>query len=677
MKLITKKLITNSKSETIFKTFDEIAELLINDNIITNKKELIDGFKKREKQSSTALVDGFAIPHTVNSEIKEPKIIILQKSDIKNWKTIDGSKVDTVIAIIVPKNGRNNHLLILSKLSAKLVDPKFSKMIKTSSSSKVEKEINSLIIEKKEEANKSSKKSFDIVAVTSCPTGIAHTYMAAEFLEKKASEMGLTIKIETQGQTVQSVLTDKEIKEAKAIIIAADREVEMERFAGEKIYKTSTKKVISDAELHINNALKGKDTQIISTSVRTTNGEERIAGQGQLSLENFGSRAWKSVMNGVSFMLPFVIFGGIFIALAFLFDIGNSNAVDGSFGTGNPVSLFIKSIGGISMGLMIPMLTAYTMYSLIGRPGLLPGFVIGMLAAGSGPIFTETFGLYTENGIPNWVPEEFIGTSAVSSGFIGGIVGAFLGTVIVVLISQVLDFLPKSMRGIKQILLLPLFGTAFASIIFWFINIPLIYVTWGLLTLLMLIHNAGLTWMLALLLAGMMAVDMGGPVNKTAYVFGTVMVSLSTTGFEAGGIYMAAVMAGGMVPPLSIAIATCFKRKTLWDDDDKEGGITNWIMGASFITEGAIPFASKYPKVIMPAIIAGSTVSGLIVGLLQITIAAPHGGIFVFALVNSLLIGPIWLSIILYIMAILIGAAVAAAIILVLKTLEIKKVNAI
>lgn len=322
------------------------------------------------------------------------------------------------------------------------------------------------------------------------------------------------------------------------------------------------------------------------------------------------------------------------------------------------------------MGLMVPVLTGYTMYALIGRPGLLPGFVIGMLAAGSGPLFTDVFGI----AIPSWVPEQFSDSKSVASGFIGGIAGAFLATVIVVYMSKLLDYLPDSLRGIKQILLLPLLGTAAASITFWFINIPLIYVVWGLLTLLDLMDQAGLTPLLTLLLAGMMAVDMGGPINKTAYVFGTATFSL-------GGqyaVYMAAVMAGGMVPPLTIAIATLFDREKLWDSADKDGGITNWVMGLSFVTEGAIPFASKYPKSVMPSIILGSTITGLLIGLFGIGVSAPHGGIFVIALVdgyaNTLgFTPPAYLAMIFYILFIFIGAAISALLLVFLRRKEVKK----
>lgn len=667
MKLTNKNLIINSssKSKTQIDIFEEISNLLIKENFIKNKKELIDGFKNREKKGSTGMAEGFAIPHSVNSELDEPKVVVLKNVKVEKWDTLDQKPVDTVIAIIVPKNGREDHLTILSKLSGKLANADFSKMIKNSTSLKIEKELNNIVVlEKKEnKPSETTNSNYDVVAITSCPTGIAHTYMAAEKLLEGAKKLGLTIKVETQGQTVQNVLTQSEIDNAKGIILAIDRGVEMQRFSGKEIHKTGTKKVIANAELHINEALENKNTEKVAV-IATGNSLDGVSGEGELTLHNFKSRSWKAVMNGVSYMLPFVIFGGIFIALSFLIDINNAGSPD--FGHTTKVAGFFNSIGGVSMGLMIPILAAYTMFGMIGRPGLLPGFIIGMLAAGSGPIFTEVFNIE----VPGWVPEEFSKTSSVSSGFIGGVIGAFLATVIVVGVSKGLDFLPQSLRGIKQILLLPLFGTASASIIFWFANIPLIYLSWGLLFILDLINKAGLQWLLAMLLAGMMAIDMGGPVNKTAYVFGTIMMPSSGD----GKIYMAAVMAGGMVPPLSIAIATLIKRKSLWDSQDIDAGYTNWVMGASFITEGAIPFASKYPKSIMPSIILGSLISGLLVGLLQIQLQAPHGGIFVFALLTSTIM-PIWAAIILYIISIGIGSFVAAGTIVLLRTLEVKKKN--
>ncbi len=682
MNLTNNKLVKNITSDTKdnSKVFEQIAELLFKEGSITDKKTLVEGFKAREKQGSTALADGFAIPHTINAEIKSPKVVVLRKASISSWKTLDNSKVDTIIAIVVPKNGRDDHLTILSKLSAKLANPDFAKSIKESTQAIIVKSINEITNEESNTEKQVTKNSnkLDLVALTACPTGIAHTYMAAEYLEKTAKEMNLNIKIETQGQTVQNVLTKKEIDEAKAIIVAVDREVDLSRFSDKKIYKTTTKKVIADAKGHIENALKDKDTQIVASTIKSTGQASAIAGEGQMTLENFGKRSWKSVMNGVSFMLPFVIFGGILIAFAFLIDsiAGNSNA-GSDFGHVNPVAGFFKDLGGVSMGLMVPVLTAYTMFALIGRPGLLPGFVIGMLAAGSGPSFMDVFGV----GYPSWLPAEFSSGDAASaaSGFIGGIVGAFLATVIVVYVSKGLDYLPQSLRGIKQILLLPLLGTLAATVIFWFVNIPLIYVVWGLLTVLYKMDGAGLTPLLALLLAGMMAVDMGGPINKTAYVFGTVMLSTATSGgLDAGYVYMAAVMAGGMVPPLAIAIATLFKRDKIWDQADKEGGITNWVMGASFITEGAIPFASKYPKSILLPNIIGSAITGLIVGFFGIGIQAPHGGIFVIALVKPVsgvggMLLPAWLGAIIYISAILIGAFCSAMLIVYLRSKEVSK----
>ncbi len=675
MNLTSSKLIKASSSKTVLSAFSQIADLLVAEGSIKNKKKLIDGFKAREAESSTALAEGFAIPHTINDEISSPKVVILKKADISNWKTIDGSKVDTIIAIIVPKDGRGQHLTILSKLSAKLANAEFSSKIKNSSIANTAKEINSISNEDNKKQSKTNDKiiNYDVVGVTSCPTGIAHTYMAAEYLENTAKEMNLSIKVETQGQTVQNILTQSEIDNAKGIIIAVDREIDMSRFAGKKIIQTGTKKVIANAKENIENALKDEGTISVPSSVRSTGNGQEVASDGQMSIENFGPRMFKSVMNGVSYMLPFVIFGGIFIALAFLIDTFSGNANAGSnFGHVSPVAGFLKDIGGVSMGLMVPILAAYIMFGLIGRPGLLPGFIIGLVAAGNGPIFTDVFGVAS----PSWLPVDFAGQTP-ASGFIGGILGAFYATIVVIYISKALDILPDSLRGIKQILLLPLLGTGAAVITFWFINIPLVYLMWGLLTGLSKMNEAGLTPLLTLLLAGMMAVDMGGPINKTSYVFGTVM--LGTPGSDGVGyVLMAAVMAGGMVPPLAIAIATLFKRKTLWDQSDKEGGITNWVMGFSFVTEGAIPFASKYPKSVIPANIIGSAFVGLIVGLFGIGLQAPHGGIFVMALVNGYhsILGftlPIYGAIPIYLISIIGAAALSASLIILMRSRELSK----
>lgn len=674
MKLINKNLVKNSKSSSIDEAFNEIAELLFNENLIKTKQKIIDGLFEREKKSSTALEQGIAIPHTVCDELEDPKIIVLNNVSIDEWKTLDGSKVDMVVSIIVPKSGREDHLKILSSLSSKLANTEFvAKLKKEKSSSKIATTINSIefSIGEKDTKGKKDKISYDVVAVTSCPTGIAHTYMAAEKLQEAAKELGISIKVETQGQTVQNILTQEEINSAKGIIIAVDKEVDMARFSGKNIIKTGTKKVIAEGKKYIEDSMSDSGTEVVKSTVTATNSGNTGQIAKEMTLDNFGRRSWKAVMNGVSYMLPFVVFGGIFIAISFLIDI--PNAGESSYGSTTQAANFFNSIGGVSMGLMVPILTAFTMEAMIGRQGILPGFVIGMLAIGNGPQFTEVFGVNT----PEWLPSMFSETTSVSSGFIGGIVGAFLGIVIIVNVSNLLDTLPRQLRGIKQILLLPLIGTAFASVTFWFVNIPLIYITWGLLTVLFDIDQAGLTWLLALFLGGMMAIDMGGPINKTAYVFGTVMLGQSIeSGFDAGQIYMAAVMAGGMVPPLALALATLFKRGTLWDEEDIDAGYTNWVMGASFITEGAIPFASKYPKAVMPGIILGSAIAGLLTGLFQIHLGAPHGGIFVFALVNTSLVtgsaATIGVGITLYVLSILIGTIIAASSILFLRTWEVK-----
>lgn len=672
MNLTSQKLIAKSSGQKQSEVFDQLADLLLKEELIKTKESLIDGFSKREEQGSTALSNGFAIPHTINEELKEPKVLVLTGASVEDWETLDGSNVDTIISIVVPKNGRNEHLEILSKLSAKLANENFANELKKATKANIEKLINSIMDEEK--ITKTSNGNIEVVAVTACPTGIAHTYMAAEYLEAAAKELGISIKVETQGQTIQNVLTQSEIDNAKGIVIAADREVDLSRFSNKSVFKTNTKAAIKDAKKLINDALANEGTEVIASSVQATGGASAISNEGEMTLENFGGRAWKAVMNGVSFMLPFVIFGGIMIAISFLIDTaaGHGDAM-GGLGTTTGIASFFNSMGGVSMGLMVPVLTAYTMYALIGRPGLLPGFVIGYLAAGSGPLFTTVFGIYEgSGGVPQWLIDinpGFSGTTA-ASGFIGGIAGAFYGTIIVVGVSSLLDKLPASLRGVKQILLLPLLGTFTAAVTFWFLNIPLIYVTWGLLAALSQLDNWGLTWMLCILLGGMMAIDMGGPINKTAYVFGTVMVGMASPSFTAGYTYMAAVMAGGMVPPLAIAIATLFRRNTIWDAQDRDGGVTNWVMGASFITEGAIPFASKYPKSVYWPNIVGSSVAGLIVGITGVGVAAPHGGVFVLPLVQNM---NVWLGMFLYSGAIIAGSAVAALLIVVMRSREVAK----
>lgn len=511
--------------------------------------------------------------------------------------------------------------------------------------------------EDKDSVKKDSKNQIEVVAITACPTGIAHTFMAAQAIEDKAKELGLTVKVETQGtEGSQNTLTQEEIDNAKAIIVAVDRNIDMDRFSGKEILQTSTSKAIKNAKTLIQNTLDKKGTKIYSASANS----KKTASEptGQLNFENIWGRYWKAIMTGVSYMLPFVVFGGITMALSFLIDINNAGA--DNFGSGNDVAKWFNVAGKLAMGMITPILGAYITYGLVGKVGLMPGFVMGLMARGD---FTNSL---LEGSSSAW----YAPVEDVSSGFIGAVFGALLVATIVILTWRLFNKLPKSLNGVKNILLMPIITALLTVAIFWIVNIPFIYMSWGLQEFLGLFDGSPATaWLLGLIVGFMMAIDMGGPINKAAYVVGITSIGGSMAAADNGGtLVMAMVMAGGMVPPLAIAFATLFGRKTYWEDSDKEAGLSNWILGLSFITEGAIPFATKYPKQIFPGTIIGAMVAGMLVGIFQITLAAPHGGVFVFALVStslgSLSSGAaIGLGIGLYLIAIIAGTVVGGLII--------------
>ena len=512
--------------------------------------------------------------------------------------------------------------------------------------------------ENKKEAIIENKSNYDIVAITACPTGIAHTFMAAQRLEDAAKEMGIKIKVETQGTDgSKNVLTQSEIDNAKGAIIAVDKVVDLSRFSGkENVLEMGTKAVIKDPKKEIQNVINNKGKKMPGTK-STVKGDD-IGAEDLMSFKGFGKRLYKGVMSGVSYMLPFVVFGGILIALSFLIDIGNIDA-GGNLGSVSPVAKWFNLLGGLAFGLMVPILSAYIAYGLVGKFGLLPGFICGLISAGQ-----FVFQLDPATGSIDW-----LGTPKSSSGFFGGIAGAFLtSALIIVFVKYVFGKLPKSLNGIKNILFIPLFGTLVIAAVFWIVNIPLIYVNYGFYKFLDIMGGTQyLAPLLGLVIGLMMAVDLGGPINKAAYLF-----SIATIESGSGTIAMAASMAGGMVPPLGIALSTSFFRK-LWTQEERQTGATLYIMGLSFVSEGAIPFTAKNPKILVPANIIGGAITGLLVGALQITLQAPHGGVFVFALVKTSLFEgidlQIGLGITLYIVSILAGAIISMLIIYVLTKL--------
>lgn len=584
----------------------------------------------REAEGTTGVGEGIAIPHGKCSAVKEPGLAAMVIPNGVDFDAMDGEKVTLLFLIAAPNTEDNVHLDVLSKLSVMLMDETLTGRLR---SAKTEREFLEILDEADEQQadiderlsrQESAKEGqFSILAVTSCPTGIAHTYMAAESLEKAAKERGCSIKVETRGSGgAKNVLTDAEIERADCIIIAADAKVPMERFDGKPLIACQVSDGISRAGELVEQALAG-ETECYHASAGAKKTQESAAGRG----EGAGHRVYTQLMNGVSHMLPFVVGGGILIAIAFLIDGMNidlnllSEQERGNFGTITPLAAMFKGIGGTAFGLMLPVLAGFIAEAIADRPGLALGFVGGMIAA---------------NG---------------KSGFLGAIAAGFLAGYIILLLRRLCDKLPASIEKIAPVLLYPLFGI-------FLIGIGMNYVIEPVVGAINAALNSGLAGMggvskvmLGLILGAMMATDMGGPFNKAAYVFGTAAI--------AAGNYdiMAAVMIGGMTPPCAIALATLlFKKK--FTKEERESGPTNFIMGLAFITEGAIPFAAADPLRVIPACMIGSGAAGALSMLFQCTLMAPHGGIFVFPVVGNAL---------LYLVALVAGTLITTALLGILK----------
>ena len=651
-------VITNKKFKSKNEALEFFAKILEEKKYAKNFQTVLDKSLERENQFSTGIGNKIAIPH-IRDDVMNQSVILFASIEPLEWNSVDNLKVEKIFFIAMSnEDGSNSHMDVITNLSRLFMNQDFVKDLN------LIKDYQSLINlldkynENKKEAIIENKSKYDIVAITACPPGIAHTFMAAQRLEDAAKEMGIKIKVETQGTDgSKNVLTQSEIDNAKGAIIAVDKVVDLSRFSGkENVLEMGTKAVIKDPKKEIQNVINNKGKKMPGTK-STVKGDD-IGAEDLMSFKGFGKRLYKGVMSGVSYMLPFVVFGGILIALSFLIDIGNIDA-GGNLGSVSPVAKWFNLLGGLAFGLMVPILSAYIAYGLVGKFGLLPGFICGLISAGQ-----FVFQLDPATGSIDW-----LGTPKSSSGFFGGIAGAFLtSALIIVFVKYVFGKLPKSLNGIKNILFIPLFGTLVIAAVFWIVNIPLIYVNYGFYKFLDIMGGTQyLAPLLGLVIGLMMAVDLGGPINKAAYLF-----SIATIESGSGTIAMAASMAGGMVPPLGIALSTSFFRK-LWTQEERQTGATLYIMGLSFVSEGAIPFTAKNPKILVPANIIGGAITGLLVGALQITLQAPHGGVFVFALVKTSLFEgidlQIGLGITLYIVSILAGAIISMLIIYVLTKL--------
>lgn len=595
----------NLKGQTKQEIIDEMVEILYQGGKLNDKEEYKKAILAREAQSSTGLEEGIAIPHAKTSAVKIPSIAFGLSKNGVDYESLDGEPSKLFFMIAAPANASDTHIEILSKLTTMLLDDEIrEKLLEVKTEQEVIDILTSDIKEEEKKEEEVSDEFSEVLAVTACPTGIAHTYMAADALIKKAKEMGVNIKVETNGSTgVKNEITAEEIKRAKGIIVAADKNVEMERFAGKHVEIVPVKEGIKNPETLIKNAL----NQTAPIYTVTTSGEKTPAKKEKTGF-------YKHLMSGVSNMLPFVVGGGILIALSFMFGIQASNPNDPSF---HPVAKLLSDIGGgNAFFLMIPVMAGFIGMSIADRPGFAPAMVGGLISLNNG------------------------------GGFLGGLIGGFLGGYVVVLLKKLFAKLPNSLKGLKPVLLYPLFGIFITGALMYGVIInPIAALNSGVTNFLQGLGTGNLV-LLGILVAGMMAVDMGGPVNKAAFTFGIAMIT-------AGNYYPhAAVMAGGMVPPLGIALATTFF-KNKFTKDERDAGKVCYIMGLSFITEGAIPFAASDPIRVIPACIIGSGIAGGLSMFFKVQLPAPHGGLFVLPVVTN----PI-----MYLVAIVVGSVITALI---------------
>ena len=650
--LLNKKvMLLDLQATTKEAAIDEMINSLVDNGVVTDFDVFKAGIMAREAQTSTGLGDGIAMPHSKNAAVKEATVLFAKSNKGVDYESLDGQPTDLFFMIAAPEGANDTHLAALAELSKYLMQDGFAdRLRKVTSPDEVIAAFNTGEEEAQaEEAKKaqavkeaaSSDKPL-IVAVTACTSGIAHTYMAEESLIKTGEEMGVNVRVETNGASgVGTPLTAEEISKAVGVIVAADKAVETARFDGKKLLSKPVAAGIRQPQELIQNILDGK--------AEVFHAENAGAAQESSEKLSLSGAFYKHLMSGVSQMLPFVIGGGIMIALAFLLDqiMGVPKDQLPHLGSYNELPALFKSIGDIAFSFMLPILAGYIAYSIAEKPGLIAGFAAGAiakagLAYGNIVVYAKVAGL-DENAAKEAVDK--ISSHQVSSGFLGALVGGFLAGGIVLLLRKYIK-VPRALEGAKSILLMPLLGVALTGFAMLAVNIPMAAINTGLNNFLSSLSGSSAV-LLGFLVGGMMAVDMGGPVNKAAYVFATGTLAETVT--SGGSVVMAAVMAAGMVPPLAVFVATVlFKDK--FSQEERDSGLTNIVMGLSFITEGAIPFGAADPARAIPSFIVGSALTGALVGMAGIKLMAPHGGIFVIALTSNAL---------LYLLFILIGAVVS------------------
>lgn len=602
---------------------DALVDLMSKEGNVIDKDAYAAAVREREAQFSTGLGDGIAIPHAKTDAVSAPGLAAMVVPDGVDFDSADGEPATLLFLIAAPAGGADVHLEVLSRLSTLLLDPDFCTSLRAA---KTPEEVR-LLVDAEEDRHLAEEQAkaagaaardaagYDIVAITACPTGIAHTYMAAESLEKKAAEMGIRIKVETQGSGgAKNILTADDIAGAKGVIIAADKNVELDRFDGKPLYSCSVTRGINEPEELINIILENR-APVHQGSGKAAATTESVEGEG------IGRQIYKHLMNGVSHMLPFVIGGGILTAIAFLVDQPGLGTA--AYGSSIPAAALFKTIGNEAFGFMLPILAGYIAMSIADRPGLAPGFVGGIFA---------------KVGYDFAYLSSLDSSGLISGGFIAALFAGFAAGYITLGIERACDKLPSSLEGIKPMLIYPILGVLAIGVVMLALNPLFALINTALNNFLRGLGTSNIV-LLGLVLGGMMSVDMGGPFNKAAYVFGTAALDPASGLGTTGQIIMASVMVGGMVPPLIIALSTTFF-KNRWSKTDRSAGIVNYIMGLSFITEGAIPFAAADPGHVLPSCIIGSAIAGALSALFGCTSPAPHGGAWVTPIIGN---GLMWL----------------------------------
>ena len=629
-------MIMDLKATTKSEVIDEMVHNYYEHGIIDDENLYKKDIIKREEEGSTGMGDGIAIPHAHDAAVKKPAVQFARSVAGVDYDSMDGQPAHLFFMIAAPEGGDNTHLQALAALSQVLMNPDVVTALKAADTPDKVQDIFAEAVAKKEAENKAEEEAEKaaansnsdrpyIVAVTACPNGIAHTYMAEENLKKKAKELGVDIKVETNGsEGIKHRLTADEISRAVGVVIAADKKVEMNRFDGKPLVNKPVKSGIQEPEKLIQQVLDGK------AAIYHATGDDSSS-----STESDGTvwgNIYKQLMNGISHMLPFVIGGGILMAISFIVEqyMGGAKA---------PAFIFLNSAGNLAFAFMVPVLAAYIAEAIGDTPALMPGFVGGFMASIAN---ASLGGSYHVN---------FQANSTSPAGFLGGIAAGFIAGYLILGMKKMFAGLPRSVEGMKPMLLYPVFGLLFIALIMYFIVNPIFSTINLWITHFLNGMGTGNLVLLTLVLAGMMSIDMGGPFNKAAYVFASGAFANDPKSTTAA-ILMAAVMVGGMVPPFATAIGTAFF-KNKYTEDERRAGVTNWILGFSFITEGAIPFATADPGRVIPSCIIGSAVSGAIVGAMRIGIPAPHGGFWVSPLATN-----IWG----YFLAVIVGSIVAALI---------------